>query len=242
QGSVQLGPTHPKIRELSNQLAQTRKSIRTEVKRTGERITNEYRMALERERMLRNALEEQKHAADKLNASAIQYNILKRDVETNRKLYEDLLQKQKELGISATLKLRGLRIIDPAKPPKRPSEPNVPRNFGLSLLFGLVGGVMLSFGLAKMHEPISTLEQAQILSPLPALGVVPRLEGNGNRLLVDGNVLPAAYKPELVSFLQPLSPAAESYRALLTSILPSRSTPPGVRSEEHTSELQSPDH
>ena len=228
QASVQLGPTHPKIRELSNQLAQTRKSIRTEVKRTGERITNEYRMALERERMLRNALEEQKQAADKLNASAIQYNILKRDVETNRKLYEDLLQKQKELGISATLKLSGLRIIDPAKPPKRPSEPNVPRNFGLSLLFGLVGGVMLAFGLAKMHEPISTLEQAQILSPLPALGVVPRLEGNGNRLLVDGNVLPAAYKPELVSFLQPLSPAAESYRALLTSILLSRSTPPGV--------------
>ena len=87
---------------------------------------------------------------------------------------------------------------------------------------------MLAFGLAKMHEPISTLEQAQILSPLPALGVVPRLEGNGNRLLVDGNVLPAAYKPELVSFLQPLSPAAESYRALLTSILLSRSTPPGV--------------
>src|SRR5437870_6257888 len=110
QASVQLGPTHPKIRERSNQLAQTRKSIRTEVKRAGERITNEYRMALERERMLRNALEEQKQAADKLNASAIQYNILKRDVETNRKLYEDLLQKQKELGISATLKLSGLRV------------------------------------------------------------------------------------------------------------------------------------
>jgi capsular exopolysaccharide synthesis family protein len=188
QASVQLGPTHPKIRELSNQLAET----------------------------------------DKLNANAIQYNILKRDVETNRKLYEDLLQKQKELGISATLKLSGIRVIDPAKPPKRPSEPNVPRNFGLSLLFGVVGGVMLAFGLAKMHEPISTLEQAQILSPLPALGVVPLLEGNGTGLLVDGNLPQVASKPELVSFLQPLSPAAESYRALLTSILLSRATPPGV--------------
>jgi polysaccharide biosynthesis transport protein len=228
QASVQLGPTHPKIRELSNQLAQTRRSIRSEVKRTGERITNEYRMALERERMLRNALEAQKQAADKLNANAIQYNILKRDVETNRKLYEDLLQKQKELGISATLKLSGLRVIDPAKPPQRPSEPNVPRNFGLSLGFGLVGGVLLAFGLAKMHEPISTLEQAQTLSPLPALGVVPLLEGNANGSLVEGNLPRTASKPELVSFLQPLSPAAESYRALLTSILLSRPTPPTV--------------
>jgi capsular exopolysaccharide synthesis family protein len=228
QASVQLGPTHPKIRELSNQLAETRRSIRSEIKRTGERISNEYRMAVERERMLRNALEQQKQAADKLNANAIQYNILKRDVETNRKLYEDLLQKQKELAISATLKLSGLRVIDPAKPPNRPSEPNVPRNFGLSLLFGVVGGVMLAFGLAKMHEPISTLEQAQILSPLPALGVVPLLEGSGTGFLVEDNLPQVASKPELVSFLQPLSPAAESYRALLTSILLSRATPPGV--------------
>ena len=228
QASVQLGPTHPKIRELSNQLAQTRRSIRSEVKRTRERMTNEYRMALERERMLRNALETQKQAADTLNANAIQYNILKRDVDTNRKLYEDLLEKQKELGISATLKLSGLRVIDPAQPPKRPSEPNVPRNFGLSVGFGLVGGVLLAFGLAKMHEPISTLEQAQILSPLPALGVVPLLEGSANQSLVEGNVPQTASKPELVSFLQPLSPAAESYRALLTSILLSRPTPPAV--------------
>jgi succinoglycan biosynthesis transport protein ExoP len=229
QASVQLGPTHPKMRELANQLAATRRSIRTEVRRTAERITDEYKTAEERERMLRSALEAQKQAADKLNANAIQYNLLKRDFETNRKLYEDLLQKQKELGISATLNLSGLRVIDPARPPRLPAEPNILRNFALALLFGIIGGVLLAVGLVKMNEPISTLEQAQILSPLPALGVLPLLEANsGNGALALPNGAYGPLTPELVSILEPLSPAAESYRALLTSILLSHSTPPTV--------------
>src|SRR5713226_5492877 len=176
QASVQLGPAHPKMGELSNQLAQAQRSVDAEVRRIGEHITYEYKSAVGRERMLRSALEAQKQAADKLNANAIQNNILKHEFETNRKLYEDLLQKQKEMAISASLKSSNIWIVDPARPPKLPAEPKILRNLALSLLFGIFGGVLLAFGLTKMNEKISTLEQALALSPLPSLGVVPLLE------------------------------------------------------------------
>ena len=229
QASVQLGPAHPKISELSKQIAQTRQSVDAEVRRIGEQITYEYKSSVERERMLRNALEAQKQAADKLSANAIQGNILKHEFETNRKLYEDLLQKQKEVSISASLKPSNIWIVDPARPPRRPAEPNILRNFALSLLFGILGGVLMAFGLGKMNEKISTLEQAVVASPLPSLGVVPLLgarKKNGASPQIndaDGSV-----KPELVSALRPMSMTAESYKAIVTSILLSHRTHPAV--------------
>src|SRR5260370_27201015 len=169
QASVQLGPAHPKIVELSKQLAQLGQSVNAEVRRIGEQITYDYKSSVERERMLRYALEAQKQTADKLSANAIQGNILKHEFETNRKLYEDLLQKQKEVSISSSLKPSNIWMVDPARPPRLPAEPNIPRNFALSLLFGTFGGVLLAFGLEKMNGKISTLKQAVLASHLPSL-------------------------------------------------------------------------
>jgi capsular exopolysaccharide synthesis family protein len=229
QSSFQLGPAHPKMGELSKQLAQARDSVKAEVRRIAEHITYEYKSAVERESMLRNALEAQKQVADKLNANALQGNILKHEFETNRKLYEDLRQKQKEVSISASLKPSNIWMVDPARPPRLAAEPKILRNFALSLLFGIFGGVLLAFGLEKMNEKISTLEQAVIASPLPSLGVVPQLgapskNGSSPQLNdVDGSV-----KPELVSCLRPMSLAAECYKSMVTSILLSHRAHPAV--------------
>ena len=227
--SVQLGPAHPKIVELSKQIAQVRASEDAEVKRIADHITYDYEGAAGRERMLRGALEAQKLVADKLNANVIESDILKHDFETNRKLYEDLLQKQKEVSISSSLKSSNIWIVDPARPPKLPSEPNIPRNLAVSLLSGFFGGVLLAFGLTKVNEKIVTLEQAVVASPLPSLGVVPLLgvkTKNGASPQLNesnGNV-----KPELVSSLRPMSIAAESYKAMVTSIMLSHRAHPSV--------------
>ena len=229
QASVQLGPAHPKIGELSKQIAQTQQSVDAEVRRIGEQITYEYKSSVERERMLRAALEAQKQAADKLSANAIQGNILKHEFETNRKLYEDLLQKQKEVSISASLKSSNIWIVDPARPPRRPAEPNILRNFALSLVFGILGGVLMAFGLGKINEKISTLEQAAIASPLPSLGVVPLLGARKkNGASPQLNDADGSVKPELVSALRPMSLTAESYKAIVTSILLSHRAHPAV--------------
>jgi succinoglycan biosynthesis transport protein ExoP len=229
QASVQLGPAHPKIVELSKQIAQARKSVDAEFGRIGEQITYEYKSAVGREQMLRRALEAQKQTADKLNANVIQSDILKHEFETNRKLYEDLLQKQKEVSISASLKSSNIWIVDPARPPRRPAEPNILRNFALSLLFGVFGGVLMAVSLEKRNEKITTLEQAVTVSSLPSLGVVPLLgakdkNGASHQL----NEVNGSVKPELVSALRPMSLAAESYKAMVTSILLSQRTHPAV--------------
>ena len=229
QASVQLGPAHPKIGELSKQIAQARQSVDAEVRRIGEQINYDYKSSVQREHMLRYALEAQKQAADKLSANAIQGNILKHEFETNRKLYEDLLQKQKEVSISSSLKSSNIWIVDPARPPRRPAEPNIPRNFALSLLLGVFGGVLMAFGLEKMNEKINTLEQAVIASALPSLGAVPLLGAkNKNGASRQLNEVDASVKPELVSSLRPMSLAAESYKAIVTSILLSHRTHPAV--------------
>ena len=229
QASVQLGPAHPKIVELSKQIAQARQSVDTEIGRVGEQITYGYKSALGREQMLRHALEAQKQTADKLNANVIESDILKHEFETNRKLYEDLLQKQKEVSISASLKSSNIWIVDPARPPTRPAEPNILRNFALSLLFGVLGGVLTAFGLGKINEKISSLEQAAIASPLPSLGVVPLLGAKmKNGAPPQLNDADGSVKPELVSALRPMSLTAESYKAIVTSILLSQRTHPAV--------------
>jgi succinoglycan biosynthesis transport protein ExoP len=239
QISVELGPSHPKRIELAKQLEQARQSVDAEINRIGERINYEYQSAIGRERLLRSALETQKQAADNLNANAIQFNILKHEFETNRNLYEDLLQKQKEVGISSSLKSNNIWIVDPARPPKLPSEPNIPRNFAASLVLGVFGGVSLAFALTKMNEKISVLEQALTYSALPSVGVVPLLDDKTRNVppqltkRTNGNPLQFTaakwdVRPELVSLVEPMSLAAESYRALLTSVLLSQSAPPAV--------------
>ncbi len=229
QASVQLGPAHPKIIELSKQIAQVQQSVNAEVRRISQQITYEYKSAVERERMLRVALEAQKQATDKLSANAIQSDILKHEFETNRKLYEDLLQKQKEVSISSSLKSSNIWIVDPARPPRLPTEPNILRNFAVSLLSGLFVGVLLAFGLTKVNEKIVTLEQAVIVSPLPSLGVVPLLgaksKNGASPQLSDVN---GSVKPELVSSLRPMSLTAESYKSMVTSILLSHRAHPAV--------------
>jgi capsular exopolysaccharide synthesis family protein len=229
QASVQLGPAHPKIIELSKQIAQVQQSVNAEVRRISQQITYEYKSAMERERMLRVALEAQKQATDKLSANAIQSDILKHEFETNRKLYEDLLQKQKEVSISSSLKSSNIWIVDPARPPRLPTEPNILRNFAVSLLCGLFVGVLLAFGLTKVNEKIVTLEQAVIASPLPSLGVVPLLgaksRNGASPQLSDVN---GSVKPELVSSLRPMSLTAESYKSMVTSILLSHRAHPAV--------------
>jgi capsular exopolysaccharide synthesis family protein len=181
--------------------------------------------------MLHDALERQKQEANKLNESAIEYNIIKRDSETYRTLYEGLLQKLKEAGVSAGLKSNNFRIVDRASTPAAPIEPNVPRNLLFALVLGLASGVGLAFMLEGLDNTVRTTEQAQAISGLPSLGMIPlgsrsAREGPNPKRLVIATSKEAV---ELVTQVRPQSQMAESYRALRTSLLLSNlGAPPKV--------------
>ena len=229
--STQFGPAYPKLTQLNNQLKEIDAQIQGEMKKIASKVRGQYTTALQRENMLHDALEKQKQEANKLNESAIEYTLLKRDVETNRQLYEGLLQKLKEAGVSAGLKSNNFRIVDSARPPTGPIEPNVPRNLLFSVMLGLATGVGLAFLLEGLDNTVRTTEQAQAISGLASLGMIPlgsksAREGPNPKRLVLASSKEAV---ELVTQVRPQSQMAESYRALRTSLLLSNlGAPPKV--------------
>src|SRR5437667_8267754 len=108
-----------------------------------------------------------------MNESATEFSLLKRDFETNRTLYEGLLQKLKEAGVTAGLRSNNIRQVDIARTPADPAEPNVPRNLGFAFVLGLSSGVGLAFLLEGLDNTVRTPEQAQVISGLPSLGMIP---------------------------------------------------------------------
>ncbi len=229
--NTQFGPAYPKLAQINNQLKEINSQLLAETKKLSGKIKGQYMAALQREDMLHDALEKQKQEANKLNESAIEYSLLKRDLDTNRQLYEGLLEKLKEAGVSAGLRSNNFRIVDVARVPTGPIEPNIPRNLSFAFMLGLTSGVGLAFLLEGLDNTVRTTEQAQMISGLPPLGMIPlgsrtaREGANAKRLVI------ASSKEvvELITQVRPQSQMAESYRALRTSLLLSNlGAPPKV--------------
>ena len=220
QASVKFEPSYPKVEELNNELGAVQADIKIEIARLAAKFKKDYMAALEREKLLRASLENQKTEENQLNESAIEYSLLKRDVDSNRQLYEGLLQKLKEAGVMTGLRSSNVRIVDPASAPTAPSTPNIPRNLLMSLLVGLAGGVSLAFILESRDDTVHSLEQAQMITGLPSLAVIP-LAARASRSLVQVK-RQRQTAPASVAAMHPKSHIAEAYRALRTSILLSR--------------------
>jgi succinoglycan biosynthesis transport protein ExoP len=229
QLSTQFGPAYPKVAQLNNQAKEVDAQIQAELRKVSSRLRGDYLASLQREQMLREAMEKQKQEANKLNESAIEYSILKRDLESNRTLYEGLLERLKEAGVTAGLRSNNFRIVDAARKPMIPAEPNIPRNLTFALALGLTTGIGLAFVLEGLDNTVRTPEQAQAISALPSLGMIPLGsligEVGGPRLAVTTS----KETVELVTQARPQSQMAESYRALRTSLLlTSLGAPPKV--------------
>ena len=228
--STQFGPAYPKVAQLNNQLKEIDRQLQLETNKSVDHIRGQYQAALQHENMLRGAFEEQKQQANKLNESAIEYSLLKRDVDTNRTLYEGLLEKLKEAGVTAGLRSNNFRIVDAARVPTGPIEPNIPRNLLFALGLGITSGVGLAFLLESLDNTVRTTEQAQMISALPSLGMIPLgakpSSSNGSKQLL---LASSKSTIEIVTQVRPQSQMAESYRALRTSLLlSSLGAPPKV--------------
>ena len=229
--STQFGPSYPKVAQLNNQNKEIERQIQVETRKAVDHLRGEYQTALQRETMLREAFQKQKQEANRLNENAIDYTLLKRDVDSNRQLYEGLLEKLKQAGVTAGLKSTNFRIVDAARAPNAPVEPNIPRNLLFALVLGITSGVGLAFLLEGMDNTVRTTEQAQMISALPSLGMIPlgsksRMNGNGSGRLA---LTSSREVVELVTQVRPQSQMAESYRALRTSLLlSSLGAPPKV--------------
>jgi capsular exopolysaccharide synthesis family protein len=225
QVTTTFGSNYPKSLEIKNQLDQTQRSIEAENQRRLTRLQSEFASAQAREAMLARALDQQKLEANQLNEKSIEFSILKRDLDANRTLYEGLLQKLKEAGVTASLRSSNIRIVDNARVPTMPVSPNWLRNLEVSLLIGLIGGIVLTFLVEALDTTIRTPEEMQALLGLPSLGLIPhsnalKAAGVSWSLKSMSPTLTSHHNAStLIAQSRPNSDIAESFRSLRTSIL-----------------------
>ncbi len=222
QATTQFGPSYPEVIQLRSQLNQVRNSIANEQKNLLSKVRDEYMAAIQRENLLTSAFDHQKQEANQLNESGIEYTSLRRDADSNRQLYQSLLQRLKEASVTAGLRSSNIRVIDVARLPTAPAKPNVPRNIFLGFLLALAGGVALAFLQESMDTTVGSLEELSAITALPVLGMIPlQLAENGRRHLHSGggSLIAGSMVVGPVAHVRPKSEAAESYRALRTSIL-----------------------
>jgi len=161
----------------------------------------------------------------------VQYSILKREAEANKALYDGLLTKLKEAGISAGLRSSNIRVVDPAMVPTYPARPAKTRNIALSLVIGLVGGIGLALLREYMDNTVKSPDDIEALVRLPSLAVVPAFsESNGDRprskLLKRASGNGHEKRIELVAQHLPKSQVSEAFRALRTALLLSQADHP----------------
>ncbi len=227
----QYGPNFPKVQRLQSQLKEIEAAAEKEKKGVIARLESEYRESRQREELLTQALDQQKVEVNQMSERMVQYSILKREAEANKALYDGLLTKLKEAGISAGLRSSNIRVVDPAMVPQYPARPAKTRNIALSFLVGLVGGIGLALLREYMDNTVKTPDDIETLARLPSLAVVPTFtEPNGDRsrvkLLKGVSTNGHASRIELVAQHLPKSQMSEAFRALRTALLLSQADHP----------------
>ena len=230
---AQYGPKFPKVMRIQAQLKDLDQLITREKLNIGNQVEADYRGSRQRELLLKEALDEQKAEVNQTAEKLVQYNILKREADTNKQLYDGMLQKLKEAGITACLRSSNIRVVDPALIPGYPSRPNKTRNILLSFIVGLVGGIGLALLREYLDNTVKTPDDIETLARLPSLAVVPALgnssgkrRGHFSKFLKSSVVTSKEGRAELISHNMPQSQMSEAFRALRTSLLLSQADHP----------------
>lgn len=192
------------VDELNAQINQLASDIRSS-------IHDQYEIALEQERSLDAQVNELKSATLSEQDRSVQYNILAREVDTNRTLYEGLLQRYKEVSAASGVTSNNISIVDQAETPMSPSSPKLLMNLLLALLLGAATAAGFVFVREQMDDAVRVPEDIERKLGLPVLGSIPLSENSANIL------------EELST---PRSPIAEAYHALRAALL--YSTPNGL--------------
>jgi capsular exopolysaccharide synthesis family protein len=227
----QYGPNFPKVQRLQAQIKNLDQAVEKEKKNILDVLESNYKEAQQRETLLTQALDQQKAETNQMAGKLVEYNILKREAEANKTLYDGLMTKLKETAISQGLRSSNIRVIDAAMIPSTPSRPAKTRNVVLAFLIGLVGGIGLALMREYLDNTVKTPDDIERLVRLPSLAVVPQFaDSNGDAkkrgLLKSHDSNGHEKRIELVAQHLPKSQVAEAFRALRTSILLSQADHP----------------
>jgi capsular exopolysaccharide synthesis family protein len=227
-------PNYPPMAALRARIADTRAAIGAEEETVVSSVNAQYLEAQKDEHELEEELHRQKEFAMGLNDAAVRYQILAREVETNRELYNSVLKRMKDVEVTADVHASDISVVDRAGVPGGPSSPQRMRGVLLALAAGLMGGVGLALVLERLDNSLKDAEEVERYLGIPSLGVIPDFLGAGSSnvysLRGSGQRRQGAqfgdYSREIVLSYGSYSAAGEAYRMLRTAFVLSRAGGP----------------
>jgi polysaccharide biosynthesis transport protein len=173
----QFDAGYPPARALQAQIRSIDGALAGETGRVGAVLRETAEAARQREAQLQAQVNRLTGRVLDFRRRSIQYNILQREVDTNRQLYDALLQRYKEIGVAGGVGVNNIAVVDDADLPVRPARPRPLFNMALALLGGLVAGVALALLLEQVDEGLTDPIEVEEALGLPLIGVTPRLAG-----------------------------------------------------------------
>jgi capsular exopolysaccharide synthesis family protein len=204
--SQRYKPLHPKFIQAEGKLKELKEGLDSAIIQAAQSIGTAYQAAKETEAKFESALKDQEQTALALNKIAIPFNVLAREVESDRALYESVLTRLKETDVTKGIEQDNIRIVDPALVPEIPIKPRIKLILAGCLLGGACLGIALCFGLESLDSSLKTVDQAETMLGLPALAAVPK------------NEKVIGHEEKLLILKEPHGAVAEAFRTLRTSL------------------------
>lgn len=195
-------PDYPAMQQLKSQIEEVERQVVAEVGAIKSAIQAEFLAAQEQERLLAEQMSGLKTEVLDLQNRSIQYNIFKREVDTNRQLYDGLLQRYKEIGVAGGVTNNNIAVVDRAQRGYK-FKPSLSRNMAMGLVAGLMLGVLLALVFEYLDDTLKSPEDVEKQLGMSVLGVIPLLKApmTPTRALED-----------------PRSAFAEAYRSVRTAL------------------------
>jgi polysaccharide biosynthesis transport protein len=196
-------PAYPVMMEINNRIKEIDRQLSAEIKSIKSALKGAYESSAHQEQETRKQIDKLRDEVLDLQKRSIQYNSLKREVDTNRSLYNSLLQRFKEVDIAGGVGANNVFIVDKALQPGVPSSPIMSRSIMISLFLGLISGLGLAFMLELLDDTVRSADEIERISGLTTLGVIPKIAAGAT---TEGEIA------------DPRSAFSEAYRSLSTSL------------------------
>lgn len=196
-------PGYPVMMQIKSRIAEIDRQLLAEAKAIRASLKGAYESSLSQEHEITARVAKLRSDVLDFQKRSIEYNILKREVDTNRQLYNGLLQRYKEVDVAGGAGSNNVFVVDRANLPGAPSSPRILKSMFLSLLLGIGGGIGIAYLLEKFDDIIETVEEVEQVGGLATLGIIPFV--NSEEGVEE-------------SLLDTRSPLSEAYRSLCTSL------------------------
>lgn len=201
-------PDYPKMLQLKEKIGQVDQALAKEIGHIRDGIKVKYQAKMREEAKLAESIDATRTEILDLELNSTDFQTLKRGVDTNRELYDGLLQRMKEVGVAAGASNNNISVIDKAEVPRNKFSPSLKMNVSIALALGLFFGVLLAFLFETLDDTVKSAADLEKSLKKPVLGVIPRADSKDAALA----------ETALVSVQDPTSAMAEAYRSMRTAL------------------------